>query len=385
MNLDGTRNNTPRPPRIALVHDWLESYAGSERVFEQLIQLFPEADLFSLVDFVPAEQRAFLQGRKLRTSFIQHLPFSRKIFRTYLPLFPVAMFLFNFKEYDFVISDSHCMAKNLRLKAGQKHLSYCHSPIRYAWDMRDDYLEQVGLSRGLKGLLIRWILAGLRWWDRRGSQSVSAFIANSDFIRQRIRQCYDRSAQVVHPPVSVKDFSPDRERDDFYLTASRMVPYKRVDLIVDAFSKMPNKQLIVIGDGPEMSQVMQAAQGHLNITVLGYQSSKVLKDHLERCKAFVFAAKEDFGILPVEAMAAGAPVIAFAKGGVAESVVPLGRPNPTGVFFESQEIESIIAAIQTFEENKSSFSSLACNERAKAFSREAFREGFLKIFTAMKN
>lgn len=359
--------------KIAVVCDWLETYAGAERVLEQILKVYPDADLYALVDFLPPEGRRFVGGRKARTSFIQWLPFARRHFRMYLPLFPLAMGMLNLKTYDLILSSSHCMAKNVRVRKGQTHICYCHSPIRYAWDMQDEYLEQVGLSGGMKGKVIRHVMAGLRWWDKRASDGVTHFIANSSFIAQRIKRCYGREAAVLNPPVDTQGFGMAAKKEDYYLTASRMVPYKKMDMIAAAFAQMPERKLMIIGDGPEMKRVKAAAKQATNISVLGRAPFDVLRDHMQRARAFVFAAKEDFGITPVEALACGTPVIAYGAAGVLDSLRGLDDVQPTGVFFKEQTVESLKVAVETFEKEGHRITSKVCRARAEEFAPEAFR------------
>lgn len=361
-----------RALRVAVVHDWLVTYAGAERVLEQIIACFPEADLFSLVDFL--DDRSFLRGKRAVTSFIQHLPFAHKRYRAYLPLMPLAIEQLDLSAYDLVISSSHAVAKGVLTGPDQVHVSYVHSPIRYAWDLQHQYLEQSNLTRGLRSAFARIVLHYIRNWDIRTSNSVDHFVANSQFIARRIRKVYHRDAQVIFPPVDVGSFSIGERKEDFYLTASRLVPYKKIDLIVEAFSHMPDKKLVVIGDGPEMSAVR--AKASPNVEIMGYQPFDVLHDHMRRAKAFVFAAEEDFGIAPVEAQACGTPVIAYGKGGALETVRDLSQSRPTGLFFYEQNAAAIIAAVSGFERDSHRFSTRDCRANAERFSVAHFRERF---------
>lgn len=362
-----------RTPRVAIVHDWLVTYAGAERVLEQMIACFPQADIFSLVDFV--EDRKFLQGKRATTSFIQRLPFARKKYRAYLPLMPLAIEQLDLSAYDLVISSSHAVAKGVLTGPDQVHISYVHSPIRYAWDLQHQYLAQSNLTRGLRSIMARVILHYIRNWDCRTANSVDHFVANSQFIARRIKKVYQRRADVIFPPVDVQSFVVGEQKEDFYLTASRMVPYKKIDLIVEAFSRMPGKRLVVIGDGPEMKSIR--AKAGPNVEILGYQPFAVLHDHMRRAKAFVFAAEEDFGIAPVEAQACGTPVIAFGKGGVLETVRELGQPHPTGIFFREQTVPAVVAAVREFEAHAGRFAARDCRTNAERFSIATFRERFM--------
>jgi glycosyltransferase involved in cell wall biosynthesis len=358
--------------RIAIVHDWLVTYAGAEKVLEQIVACFPDADLFSLVDFL--DDRSFLRGKSVTTSFIQKLPLARSKYRSYLPLMPLAIEQLDVSAYDVVISSSHAVAKGILTGPDQVHISYVHSPIRYAWDLQHQYLQQSKLTNGPKSALARLILHYIRNWDIRTSNSVDGFVANSEFIARRIKKVYQREAQVIFPPVDVEAFSLCTEKEDFYLTASRMVPYKKIDLIVEAFARMPERKLVVIGDGPDMDKIR--AKAGPNVEIMGYQPFKVLKDRMSRAKAFVFAAEEDFGISVVEAQACGTPVIAYGKGGALETVRDLSEPRPTGMFFDEQDAESIIAAVERFDTHIKRFSPMDCRANAEQFSAAHFRERF---------
>ena len=362
-----------RAPRIAIVHDWLVTYAGAERVLEQMIACFPQADIFSLVDFV--DDRKFLQGKHATTSFIQRLPLARKKYRAYLALMPLAIEQLDLSAYDLVISSSHAVAKGVLTGPDQVHVSYVHSPIRYAWDLQHQYLEQSNLTRGLRSVVARMVLHYIRNWDTRTANSVDHFVANSQFIARRIKKVYQREADVIFPPVDVQSFVVGEQKEDFYLTASRMVPYKKIDLIVAAFSSMPDKRLVVIGDGPEMKTIR--AKAGPNVEILGYQPFAVLHDHMRRAKAFVFAAEEDFGIAPVEAQACGTPVIAFGKGGALETVRELGLPHATGLFFREQTMPALVAAVREFEQHGPRISALDCRTNAERFSTATFRQRFM--------
>lgn len=364
--------------KVAIVHDWLVGYAGAERVLEQLIVLFPEADLFTICDFLPKEERFFLQEKSPSTSFIQKLPWAKRYYRSYLPLMPLAIEQLDLSAYDLIISSSHAVAKGVLTGPDQLHMSYVHSPIRYAWDLQHQYLRESKLDKGVKGWIAKWLLYKIRLWDSRTGNGVDHFIANSRFIARRIKKAYRREAKVIYPPVDVSSFTLHDEKEEFYLTASRLVPYKRVDLIVDAFASMPDKTLIVIGDGPDMEKIRTRASP--NIKLLGYQPFDVLRDHMQRARAFVFAAEEDFGIAPVEAQACGTPVVAFGKGGALETICGLTESeSPTGVFFQQQTIESLVDAVLLFERKIESFSPANCRENAIRFSTDSFCEQFRSL------
>jgi glycosyltransferase involved in cell wall biosynthesis len=357
------------PNQVAIVHEWLVKHAGSERVVENILQLYPHADLFSLVDFLSDQQRFFIQNKSVTTSFIQHLPFARKHFRQYLPLMPLAIEQFDLSDYDIVVSSNHAVAKGVLTRADQLHISYVHTPIRYAWDLHHQYLNGAGLTSGVKGAIARVMLHYLRLWDVATANRVDAFVANSRYVARRIWKTYRREADVIYPPVQVERFTPQRQRDDFYFVLSRFVPYKRVDLIVKAFAHL-QYPLIVMGDGPDEARLHQMATD--NITLLSPQSDDVVANYMNRCKAFVYAADEDFGIAAVEAQAAGAPVIAFGKGGVTETVIP----GKTGIFFSEQKVDSVIQAVKQFEQMKSTFSSEHLQVHANQFSPGRFQTRF---------
>jgi len=353
----------------AIAHEWLATYAGSERVVEQILQIYPKADIFSLVDFLPADERFFIQQKPVTTSFIQHLPWARKHFRQYLPLMPIAIEQFDLSAYDWVVSSHHAVAKGIVTRADQLHLSYVHTPIRYAWDLQWQYLQQAGLRRGIKGNLTRVILHYLRLWDVSTAHRVDRFAANSRFIARRIWKTYRRRADVIYPPVAIQRFRSDRPRDEFYLTVSRFVPYKRVDLTIAAFNRL-GLPLVVIGEGGERAQLQRTARP--NIQFLGYQPDDIVVDYMERCKAFIFPAEEDFGITPVEAQAAGAPVIAYGRGGVTETVIA----GKTGLFFPLQTVAALVEAIQTFEAKPIMATAPTLREHVEQFSETAFRQRF---------
>jgi glycosyltransferase involved in cell wall biosynthesis len=357
--------------RVAVVHEWLEGYAGSERTLEQILTIYPEADLFCLVDLLADDQKGFLQGRVAKTSFIQNLPFARRKFRNYLPLFPIAVEQFDLSGYDLVISNSHSVAKGAITGPDQFHVSHCCSPIRYAWDLRDEYLRESGLVRGVKSWIARWVLHYLKIWDYSSAQSVDEYIAISHFVADRIRKFYGRDSTVIYPPVDVDLFPLQENKEDFYLAASRQVPYKKIHLIVEAFRQMPHRRLVVIGDGPESEKIRKAAEGCPNIQLMGYQPLAVMRDHMQRAKAFLFAAKEDFGIIVLEAQACGTPVIAYGAGGALETVISAG-PQRTGLFFREQSAKSIMDAVERFEAS-GPVSAAACRLNAEKFAPENFR------------
>lgn len=371
------RGRTPFFMRVAIVHDWLVTYAGSERVVEQLIALFPQADVFSLIDFLSPENRRFLAGRTVRTTFLQRLPLARRKYQAYLPLMPLAIEQLDLTGYDLVISSSHCVAKGVITSPDQLHISYVHTPMRYAWDAQHEYLASSGLARGPKSWYARWMLHKLRIWDARTAHGVDTFVANSRFIGRRIKKTYGRDAAVIYPPVDVAAFPLGGEREDFYVTASRLVGYKRVDVLVDAFARMPSKRLVVIGEGSDRKRWQDRVPA--NVTLAGHQSFDALRSYFARAKAFLYAAQEDFGIVLVEAQAAGCPVIAFGQGGAAEIVRGLDDEQPTGVLFAEQTPESAADAVRQFEAHAARITPAQCRANALRFGVERFRREFLEL------
>lgn len=360
--------------KVAYVHDWLVVNGGAEKVAKAILEVFPNADVFSLIDFLKKEDRLdILNGKKSTTSFIQKLPFAKKIYRYFLPWFPYAIEQLDLREYDLVISSSYSVAKGVLTTAEQTHICYCHSPVRYAWDLYFNYLDDNKIKKGLKAWYIKRTLHNLRLWDFAAAQRVDYFIANSKNVARRIQKTYRRDSEVVYPPVNTDSFALNtKPRKEFYITASRLVPYKKVDLIIKAFNEMPDKKLIVFGNGPEFKKLKKLAKS--NVTLKGHSSLNELTQSMQEAKAFVFAAKEDFGIVPVEAMACGTPVIAYKKGGALETV-----NSKSGIFFESQTTGSLISAIHEFESLKEPFNISEIRENAEKFSTLSFKSNFKKI------
>lgn len=363
--------------KIFLVTDWLVSYAGAERVISQIIKSISVDKLFSVVDFIEPNQREYFNNLYAITSFVQKLPGARKNYQKYLPLMPLAIEQLDVSNADIVISSSHAVAKGVLTGPEQLHISYVHSPMRYAWDLQHQYLKEAGLNKGIKGIIAKWLLHKLRVWDYRTSNGVDYFIANSQFIARRIKKVYGRNSTVIYPPVAVSKFRCVSKKENFYLTASRLVPYKRVGLIVKAFMKMPDKKLVVIGKGSEFRKIELLAKACQNIQLLGFQDDETLQSYMERAKAFVFAAEEDFGIIPVEAQASGTPVIAFGRGGTLETVRPLGVEQPTGIFFQEQTASAICHAVEIFEANIDKFAAKSCRANAELFSEDRFKKEFV--------
>jgi glycosyltransferase involved in cell wall biosynthesis len=356
--------------KVAIVHDWLTTWAGAEKALAELLNCFPQAEIFTTVNFLDKAAIPALQGKVIHTSFIQKLPRARKHYRQYLPLMPLAIEQFDLKGFDLIFSSSHAVAKGVITDPNATHICYCYSPMRYAWDMQHQYLRQSGKEKGLISWIMRWQLHRLRQWDYLSAQRVDHFIAISRYIQRRIYTFYRREADVIYPPVDVEKFRHDTPREGFYLTASRMVPYKRIDLVIEAFNAMPEKQLIVIGDGPDYDKL--AAMAGPNVTLMGYQPDSVLIDYLERAQAFLFMAEEDFGILPVEAQAAGAPVIGYSVGGLAETILD----NVTGLWVNTQTSQALAERIHAFEVQKqqdpNAYSAQACRQSAERFATANF-------------
>ena len=354
--------------KVAVVHDWLDAFGGAEQLLEQILTLYPEAELYLLADVMAAGPRAPFDRHRIRTSFIQRLPFAHRHFRRYLPLMPLAIRQFDLSRYDLILSSSHCVAKGVKTRPGQLHLCYCHTPMRYIWDMERDYLHDHAIT-GVKAVLTRALFHRLRQWDVR-NQGVDRFIANSRFIAERIRACYDRDATVIYPPVAVEQFTCCEEKDDYYVTASRLVSQKKIGLIVEAFARMPDRKLVVIGDGPCRNAIQRMAGA--NVTVTGHLPLAELKVHLQKARAFVFASLEDFGMVTVEAQACGTPVLAYGQGGSREIV----RDGETGIFFAEQSVVSIIEAVRCFEASRERFTPQACHQNAQRFSTAVFQEAY---------
>ena len=355
--------------KIAIIHDWLVTNAGAEKVLKEILEIFPDADIFSLVDFLnDIDKKQILNNKKVHTSFIQKLPFAKKYFRNYLPLFPKAIESFNLKKYDLIISSSWAFAKGIKKNNNQLHICYCHTPIRYAWDLYEEYTSNI---KQPKKFLVQKTLQYIRKWDIKTINRVDYFIANSKFVQKRIQNTYKKTSKVIYPPVDIEKFILEDKKEDFYLTASRLVPYKKTKLIIEAFNKMPNKKLIVIGKGEELNNIKKIAKS--NVKIIGYQPEETLIYYMQKAKAFVYAAIEDFGIIPIEAMACGTPVIALNKGGTAETV----KNGVNGILFENQNTKDIIKAINKFENQK--FNSHTIRNSVLNFSKENFKHQFKKF------
>ena len=360
--------------KSALVHDWFISFRGAERVAEKIVQI-PELNIsriFTLLYKKAEFADSPISRVPIEESVLAKIPLSKRLYRQYILLLPFAVEQFDVSDYELVISSSHSVAKGVITRSNQLHISYCHTPMRYVWDLYHLYLKQMNLVRGIKGNIVRLIFHYVRMWDYLASQRVDHFVANSHYIAGRIKKHYGKDADVIYPPVNVERFKPSENKEDFFLTVSHLVPYKRIDLIVNAFNKMREK-LVVVGDGPDMRKIKALAGP--TVEVVGRLSDPEVADLMARAKAFVYAAEEDFGIVPVEAQACGTPVIAFGKGGVAESVIH----NKTGLLFPEQSVSSLISAVQRFLRHQDEFHPSEIRENAMRFSEQRFSKEFAQL------
>lgn len=354
--------------KVAIVQEWLVTVGGSDKVVKAILDVFPDADIYTLVAKKEVCDELGIPWEKVHTSFIQKMPLGTKKHRAYLPLFPFAIEQFDLRGYDVVISSSHCVAKGVLTKADQLHICYCHSPIRYCWDMYNEYLEESHLDKGFKSWLVRLMLHPIRQFDAIAGSRVDYYISNSDYVGQRIRKTYRRKATTIHPNIDISNFELCNDKQEYYLASSRLVAYKKIDTIIEAFNQMPDKKLVVIGGGPNLETYRKLAKD--NVTVMGYQPFDVLKDKMQHAKAFVFAADEDFGMIPIEAQSCGTPVIAYGHGGSLETV----NGGKTGLFFNEQTPEAIVEAVNKFESMGSQpFAPADCRQWAEGFSEERFK------------
>ena len=358
-------------PNYALVHEWLTPLAtgGSELVVREILQQI-DADLYALIDFESTNPESYLYQRKIGTTFLQQFPLARRGVQNYLPLLPLAIEQLDLRDYDIILSSSHAVAKGVLTRPGQFHLCYCHTPMRYAWDLTFDYLNRSALGRGLPGIASRYILHKLRLWDVISANRVDRFIANSNYTARRIWRCYRRQADVIYPPINCDRFEFRADKEEFYLTVSRLVSYKQVSLMVRAFNQL-GRNLVVIGTGPDLEALQEIAQP--NITFLGFQPDEVVADYMSRAKAFVYAACEDFGMAVVEAQACGTPAIAYGKGGALETV----RDRVTGLLFPEQTPESLVETVKQFE--RLQFSPEQIYRHAREFDTEIFQESYHQL------
>lgn len=355
--------------KVAIVQEWLVTVGGSDKVVKAILDVFPDADIYTLVAKKEVCDELGIPWEKVHTSFIQNMPLGTKKHRAYLPLFPFAIEQFDLRGYDVVISSSHCVAKGVPTKADQLHICYCHSPIRYCWDMYNEYLEESHLDKGFKSWLVRLMLHPIRQFDAIAGSRVDYYISNSDYVGQRIRKTYRRKATTIHPNIDISNFELCNDKQEYYLASSRLVAYKKIDTIIEAFNQMPDKKLVVIGGGPNLEAYRKLAKD--NVTVMGYQPFDVLKDKMQHAKAFVFAADEDFGMIPIEAQSCGTPVIAYGHGGSLETV----NGGKTGLFFNDQTPEAIVEAVNKFESMGSQpFAPADCRQWAEGFSEERFKK-----------
>jgi len=359
--------------RVAIVHDWLYTIGGAERVLKGMLRCFPNAELFCLFDHLSAADRARIGFTKARTSFLQRLPCVRRNHRIFLPLMPLAIEQLDLRGFDVVISSSYAVAKGVITGPDQLHISYVHSPMRYAWDLQEDYLEESRLTRGMFGWLSRIMLHGIRVWDVRTAHGVDAYIANSRYVARRIRKLYGAEATLIHPPVRVPDEVAMVEKGNFFLSASRLVSYKNVRALIEAFVHLPEHKLVVVGAGPDYEK-LKALAGP-NVRMLGYVDDATLAQLMAQARAFLFAAREDFGITPLEAQAQGTPVIALGRGGSRETVVSDGAA-PTGVFFDAPTPEAVAWAVRRFIESERRFTPGNCHAHAKRYSEARFDREF---------
>ena len=355
--------------KTAIVHEWFVDYMGSEKCVESFTNIWPESDVFALIDFLNEDERKkILKGKKAITTFVQNLPRAKSAHRLYLPFYPMAIEQLDISKYDVIVSSSHSVAKGVLSNSKQLHICYCHTPMRYAWDLYHQYINESGLQKGIKGFIAKYFLHKIRIWDYVSAKRVDYFIANSNYIAKRIKKVYGRDADVIYPPVDVDRFQLEKEKEDYYLIVSRFVPYKKVDVVVKAFSEMPDKKLVVVGSGPDEDKLKKIAAN--NIEFKGYQSEEELTKLMQKAKAFVYAAEEDFGITIVEAQAAGTPVIAYGIGGAGETVIN----GKTGVLFYGQTPNELISAVKEFESNSNNFDSEFIRTHSLKFSRGVFEQ-----------
>ncbi len=365
------------PLKYALVHEWLTPKAtgGSELVVREILNHI-DADLYALIDFESSNRESYLYKRQIGKTFLQNFPYARNGIQKYFPLWPLAIEQLDLRHYDVILSSSHAVAKGILTTPEQMHICYCHSPMRYAWDLTFDYLRHSKLGNGLPGWVTRYLLHRLRQWDVLSANRVDYFIANSQHTARRIWRCYRREATVIYPPVNIAEFPFLSEKEDFYLTVSRLVSYKQISLIVKAFNQL-KRPLVVIGTGDEMNKIREMANS--NIQILGWQPDNVVKKYMSRAKAFVYAACEDFGIALVEAQACGTPVIAYGAGGALETVRDISScaDTGTGIFFRTQTEAALVEAVEKFEMCEGSFNSEYMRSHAAQFSPQIFADRYL--------
>ena len=367
------------PSKYAVVHEWLTPNAtgGSELVVREILN-HVDAQLYALIDFESSNPESYLYERQIGTTTLQYFPAAKSGVQKYLPLLPLAIEQLDLRQHDVILSSSHAVAKGILTTPDQLHICYCHSPMRYAWDLTFDYLRESKFGRGMAGWLTRYILHRLRQWDVLSANRVDYFIANSAHTASRIWRCYRRDAKVIYPPVNTEDFPFLSQKEDFYLTVSRLVSYKQVTLIVKAFNQL-KKPLVIIGTGHDMDKILKIAKP--NIQILGWQPDDMVKKYMANARGFVYAACEDFGIALVEAQACGTPVIAYGAGGALETVRDVRQygDTGTGIFFQKQTEASLIEAVETFEANREKISSEYASSHAAQFSRQMFASAYLNF------
>jgi len=362
---------------ITFIHEWLVTFGGSEQILASLLEIWPDAPIHTQVYDPDGPCSSFAAGKKIETSFIQKLPGAKHNHRRYLPLMPLAVEQFDVRGFEVIVSISHAVAHGVISQPDQLHINYICTPMRYAWHLYHQYLQQAGLSRGVRSSIARLILHYLRVWDSQTANRVDEFVAISHWMARNVWRVYRRKARVIYPPVNVSDFDLREEKENFYITITRLVPYKRVDLIIEAFQRLPDKKLVIVGDGPDLKKLKSSAPN--NVEFLGYLPFSEMKSILEKARAFLYAAVEDFGIVPVEAQACGTPVIAYGKGGVLETVVN----GKTGLLYPEQTAVSLVQMIEEFENHTMPIDRTAMRINANRFSKERFQDEF-KTFVEQK-
>jgi len=369
--------------KTAFICDWLTGMRGGERCLEAACELFPQADIFTLVHYSGSVSKT-IESHNIYTSYIQNLPGNSKTFRRYLPFFPHAVERFDLNGYDCVLSFSHCIAKGAKVSKHAPHICYCHTPVRYAWHKRDDYLQRMSKP---KQFIAGIILDHLKRWDLKTASRVTHFIANSINVKGRIKETYDRDSTVIYPPVDCDRFTISKGSEDYYLVISALVPYKKIDLAIKAFNGFSRK-LLIVGNGPELSRLKDTASR--NIIFIEKASDQEVGDYLQRCRALIFPGEEDFGIVPLEAQACGKAVIAFGKGGALETIKGLGtKGNPskdsTGCFFYEPNADSLRQAVLFFEKNIDRIGTENCRQNALRFDRSIFKKSLKNHIDAAVN
>ena len=364
--------------RVALVHDWLTGMRGGEKCLEIFCELFPWADLYTLV-YVPEKVSPTIRNMKVKSSFISRLPRAKQVYRYYLPLFPTAIERFDLAGYDLVLSSSHCVAKGI-LPNRALHIAYVHAPMRYVWDQHDSYFgaDSSWMSRTGMALCRNY----LQQWDVRSASRVDYFIANSKNVAGKIKHLYARDATVIYPPVAVQKFNLHPDLQPYYLIVSALVPYKQIDIAIEAFNRM-RLPLKIVGEGPLRTRLQKLAQP--NIEFLGWLNDHDLAVVYRHCQALVFPGEEDFGITPLEAQASGRPVIAYGRGGALETVMPLDTDNitpATGIFFSQPTVEGLVAAVELYQRHRERFEPATIRHHAAKFSGERFKAEISDYITA---